>query len=575
MERVTSCTKGLPVLMDYLWGIAVLLWCYGSFLSLASGQNLAEEISISRQNNGDKRYTYSFPYDMNVEDYAKDGAQRNKPFHDIFSVKDFTGDTQRVHYAVDDHGIRANIHSNHVKFGNKFDTSSIGFGSRLRGWPRNKINTVVQNVPVDVQAPTPVTLVNQENFAPVSAVESPSAFSPLNPSQPSGSPHVFGIDTNIGSINKENKIFEEYVLPETTPSIIPNLNLPLNPTDLTYEAERVSRPNPSNSFYPIKTHENLSAASSDLTGKGEIRENPSNEPIGPPPTTSEIISETSNPIAPQFPFYPQSAGLNFLQDSYPNNENLRWYQSLPPVPPPVNPFYNVPFYPFENEYESQRTSDGKQSGSFILPSNSQNAPNFNKDSAKLMKTSESGIKSAPQNQVAYTNVNAYNGQPKDSSVSSNAAKSGITPSTQNQKVYPNRNSYVGSSKNSYEPSKIVESDIIPSPQNQNTYPDVNTYVVSSKNSYAPSKIVGSNVTPRPQNQETYPNPNSRIELQPMSYAPTKTENYSAIPMLQSQDLYQNGNPSKGYDKFSNVPPNIISRPEKQKLISNEEPIYWI
>ncbi|GIY54724.1 uncharacterized protein CEXT_176471 [Caerostris extrusa] len=308
---------------------------------------------------------------------------------------------QRVHYAVDDHGIRANIHSNHVKFGNKFDTSSIGFGSRLRGWPRNKINTVVQKCTGDVQAPTPVTLVNQENFAPVSAVESPPAFSPLNPPQLSGSPQVYGIGTNIGSINKRKQNLKNMYYQKQLHQC-PKSQSAFKPTDLTYEAERVSRPNPSNSFYPIKTHENLSAASSDQTGKGEIRDNPSNEPIGPPPPTiSEIIPETSNSIAPQFPFYPQSAGLNFLQDSYPNNENLRWYQSLPPVPPPVNPFIMFHFI-LRRMNMNQRTSDGKQSGSFILPSNSQNAPNFNKDSAKLMKTSESG-KSAPQNQVAYTN----------------------------------------------------------------------------------------------------------------------------------------------------------------------------
>ncbi|GFY56632.1 uncharacterized protein TNIN_141861 [Trichonephila inaurata madagascariensis] len=99
--------------MDYLRCLSLAMWCLGHFLTIGDGQYFSDK-------NG-----YTFPNDLFNEWELKN---ESFPFHNIYIIKGPAGETQRVHYAIDDYGVRANVFTKHAQ--PDFDTSSFGLGSR-------------------------------------------------------------------------------------------------------------------------------------------------------------------------------------------------------------------------------------------------------------------------------------------------------------------------------------------------------------------------------------------------------------------------------------------------------------
>ncbi|GFV58308.1 uncharacterized protein TNCV_558701 [Trichonephila clavipes] len=355
---------------------------------------------------------YLFRYDR----IGRRGSPKNSPFHDIFTVKQLTGETQRVHYAVDDHGIRANLNSNSVLFGKNIDTSAIHFGSRLREPPANNFNSVLQNVPGNVPVPQPA-VTNSERRPP--ELELPPAFVPLRPSAQN-----FGLNVRNGDINEVQKSTEEPLPPprpvfyDPEPSLHPpqpvfydpESSLPPNPTDFKYEPQRIAKPNtPSAVLVSEAPAENIP-----LNIRNDKKPNESSIKDRSLDSQSKGLKVNSGvpgdllPI-PKYPVPPQPYGYGLRQDhQISNTAGLQWYQSFPPLYPPIDPVYNLPFYPPGNAYESQRIGEQDHfisPQSNISPSKPSafNAPKSNIKSANKpfdgpIKSSGPKLPSQPQNQ---------------------------------------------------------------------------------------------------------------------------------------------------------------------------------
>ncbi|GFY75664.1 uncharacterized protein TNIN_414241 [Trichonephila inaurata madagascariensis] len=411
-KQCLKLPNGLPTKTGCCAGkcAIVILYFSGFVLSFVCGQNVADDKTLSGANHEDNGYL--FRYDR----IGRRGSPKNSPFHDIFTVKQLTGETQRVHYAVDDHGIRANLNSNSVLFGKNIDTSTIHFGSRLREPPANNFNSVLQNVLGNVPVPQPA-VVNAERRPP--ELELPPAFVPLRPSAQN-----FGLNVRNGDINEVQKSTEEPlpppqpvfydpepILPPTQPvSYDPEPSLPPNPMDLKYEPQRIAKPNtPSAVLVPTAPTENLP-----LNIRNDKKPNESS------PKGKSLDSQSKGPKVnsgvpgdllplPKYSVPPQPYGYGLRQDQISNTAGLQWYQSFPPLYPPIDPVYNLPFYPPSNAYESQRIGEQDQFSSYPQSNNSPskpfgiNAPKSNIKSVNTpfdgpVKSSGPKLPSQPQNQ---------------------------------------------------------------------------------------------------------------------------------------------------------------------------------
>ncbi|KAF8788026.1 hypothetical protein HNY73_009564 [Argiope bruennichi] len=79
-----------------------------------------------------------FPNDIiNLSD------SQSEPIHDIYTVKGPYGEIQRIHYAVDEYGLRANIHSNSARHGSTIDKDSMQ--SEPKRWPLNDFDFALKN----------------------------------------------------------------------------------------------------------------------------------------------------------------------------------------------------------------------------------------------------------------------------------------------------------------------------------------------------------------------------------------------------------------------------------------------
>ncbi|GFQ74940.1 uncharacterized protein TNCT_225162 [Trichonephila clavata] len=371
--------------------------CFSCFVfSFVCGQNVADDKTLSGVNNEDNGYL--FRYDR----IGKRGIPKNSPFHDIFTVKQLTGETQRVHYAFDDHGIRANLNSNSVRFGKNIDTSSIHFGSRLREPPANNFNSVLQNVPGNVPVPPP-DVINPEMRPP--ELEFPPGFVPVRPSAQN-----FGLNLRNGDINEVQKSPEEPLPPPQAVFYDPKSSLAPNPTDLKYESQRIAKQNaPSAILVPEAPVQNLplNIRNHKETIESSLKDRSLNSESKGPKVNSNVPGDL--PPLPKFLVPPQPYGYGLHQDQISNTAGLQWYQSFPPLYPPVDPIYNLPFYPADSAYESQRIGEQGQfrysSQSNISPSkpNASNAPKSNIKSVSSpldgpVKSSGPKLPSQPQNQ---------------------------------------------------------------------------------------------------------------------------------------------------------------------------------
>ncbi|GIY13152.1 hypothetical protein CDAR_295351 [Caerostris darwini] len=119
--------------MDYKCPPVILIWYSIVFLLIIDGKNVAGNSYVSNDLNDDDRYTFRYDLFDEGKEFTKDQS-----IHDIYTIKGPTGETQRVHYAMDNRGLRANIHSNTLHFGPNFDTTSFLQSSNY--WTANKLN---------------------------------------------------------------------------------------------------------------------------------------------------------------------------------------------------------------------------------------------------------------------------------------------------------------------------------------------------------------------------------------------------------------------------------------------------
>ncbi|XP_035218934.1 uncharacterized protein LOC118192142 [Stegodyphus dumicola] len=155
---VATFASLLPAVMDYLGTsfktFRLLLWFSWFFLIAAQKDNVAES-SLKLSNRNDEN-VYTFRYDLfdgsNSNNRAPDYIK--EPYHEIFAFKGSDGEVQRIHYAVDARGVRANIHSNAVYPFQKSPNGPILYNPTSYEWTE-KFNTPKQSSSQNIQQ-TPV-----------------------------------------------------------------------------------------------------------------------------------------------------------------------------------------------------------------------------------------------------------------------------------------------------------------------------------------------------------------------------------------------------------------------------------
>ncbi|GFY40533.1 uncharacterized protein TNIN_391061 [Trichonephila inaurata madagascariensis] len=130
--------------MDYLRCLSLAMWCLGHFLTIGDGQYFSDK-------NG-----YTFPNDLFNEWELKNESLQRNPFHNIYIIKGPAGETQRVHYAIDDYGVRANVFTKHAQ--PDIDTSS--FGLRSRESPTKLKNDFLTMKPLQTRVPMPKDIIS-------------------------------------------------------------------------------------------------------------------------------------------------------------------------------------------------------------------------------------------------------------------------------------------------------------------------------------------------------------------------------------------------------------------------------
>ncbi|GBO08369.1 hypothetical protein AVEN_69712-1 [Araneus ventricosus] len=68
---------------------------------------------------------YLFPDNLHQNGNSNNPSPQTEAIHDIYTVKGSVGDIRRVHYALDEHGLRANIYSKVPGYGPNIETNSL------------------------------------------------------------------------------------------------------------------------------------------------------------------------------------------------------------------------------------------------------------------------------------------------------------------------------------------------------------------------------------------------------------------------------------------------------------------
>ncbi|KAF8788024.1 hypothetical protein HNY73_009562 [Argiope bruennichi] len=556
------------------------LWCSGFLFSLSYGENIVEE-NPSQIDDGNR---YTFRYGLVNERY-KDEERRNKPFHDIFAVKSLSGETERVHYAVDNHGIRTNIHSNAVKFGPKIDTHSINFGSRFTEWPSDNFDSMFLRVPEANVQNSPTHNI-PEKVVPVPSLELPPAFVTLRSHQSPIPPQPLNLNPVINRLNPENENPKE----KMPSSVIPESILPFPPPEFGYESQRISKP-----FLPrlINPTGNSPIAGHTIANEEQLPQSNSQKTI-PFERKSEDFSKQL-PSSPPLPeFAPRLSNLKFIQHQYANNQNLKWYQSLPQVPPAMSPMYSAPFYPIGNKFEPQRNVKQSPNGLVSAKETLQKELNpiklqNNNQEAILPKPTNSGSVPETETPQMFPNINYNEESQKFSNYPVNIQDSMTLIEPQQQKINKNIQhmeaqpkqlpSTIGSQSIELEkisnlPVSNSDSDAIFESQTQGADSNINQYARSQK-FYNQTENLPSTIISLP--QKTLINTNQYVEFDKISNTPTKPIDPQFDSQLYSQDFLPNINQYVKSQKFSNQPEQlstvIRSRPQTTLINTNQQVKY--
>ncbi|GBN46990.1 hypothetical protein AVEN_159559-1 [Araneus ventricosus] len=193
-----------------------------------------------------------------------------EPIHDIYTIKGTDGEVRRVHYAVDEHGLRANIHSNSLGLGTNPKTISIQ--SEPRRWPSDDFDFGLDEfISMRQTEKTPVfpnfvqmalakpSILSQDisegiphkevKFSSANAnlpasIYSKRLFTKLVPTDPQQFPHTgktFAEKIPYGT-NARNENLNKYRTPSdvSSPNYVPSSKI--YPTNNFFESQRIVKP---------------------------------------------------------------------------------------------------------------------------------------------------------------------------------------------------------------------------------------------------------------------------------------------------------------------------------------------
>lgn len=176
--------------------------------------------------------------------YFNSVPQQESSFHDIYTLKGEDGDIQRIHYAVDDNGPRANFQSNTVRFQENFVPTNNYFGARINIRPPDTPNGPQENYPTSHQFKAPEDIKSVPGFGAAVGIYGhpevlPSSFVSLGPSPPQSEiqPIPLSFDEK-NTQNLENRLSTEY---ETSP-IEQAIDSPFILMDQIYDSQRIPKP---------------------------------------------------------------------------------------------------------------------------------------------------------------------------------------------------------------------------------------------------------------------------------------------------------------------------------------------
>ncbi|KAF8788029.1 hypothetical protein HNY73_009567 [Argiope bruennichi] len=276
-------SENLPSSIQYAFSVDVRIngkfselipiWC-GLFLVLIAKAENVEEIELFKSKTKDRNW-YRFPDNWLQNADINEVNAEIEPTHDIYTVKAADGEIRRVHYAVDEHGLRANIHSNAAGFRPNIETNSIQLEQNR--WPSDDFDFSLEKfISMRQKEYTPVFTnldqmlfskplilssdVNKDGqyqetkFKPVkfnlpTSISSNRLFSKLMPTYsqqfpPTRDSHTFPhtLDEETSHTNRAGKEVMNYQSPSrvTSPNYIPSSKN--EASSVSFESQRILRP---------------------------------------------------------------------------------------------------------------------------------------------------------------------------------------------------------------------------------------------------------------------------------------------------------------------------------------------
>ncbi|GBN21402.1 hypothetical protein AVEN_257219-1, partial [Araneus ventricosus] len=235
---------------------------------------------------------YLFPDSLHQNGNSNDSSPQTEAIHDIYTVKGSDGDIRRVHYALDEHGFRANIYSKVPGHGPNIETNSLELVPRR--WPSVDFNFNLEKFfsirptkqpssfsnfdklifPEESPVPQDISIPNRETKFSAAVTYTPlsisskrifSKFVPNNLQQISYTGNTFG-DKNSYGTNADN----ESILKYQAPSVVSSHNYAriseIPKTNGFFESQRISKPVIQSYHRPTSSFNNFSYnASTNLT----------------------------------------------------------------------------------------------------------------------------------------------------------------------------------------------------------------------------------------------------------------------------------------------------------------------
>ncbi|GBN21399.1 hypothetical protein AVEN_257218-1 [Araneus ventricosus] len=285
--------------MDYKKSLVVLVWCC-KFLLVSTTAETEADNSLLTRTIGDKNW-HLFPDSLHQNGNSNDPSPQTEAIHDIYTVKGSDGDIRRLHYALDEHGLRANIYSKVSGHGPNIETNSLELEPRR--WPTDNFNFNLEKflsmrptkqtssfsnfeklifpeespVPqgISINIPNLETKISAAVANTPSSISSKTIFSKFVPSNLQQIPYTgktFG-DKNSYGTNADNENTLKYQAPSVVSSLSYNRISEIPKTNGFFESQRIpklaiqSYQHPSSSFnkFSYNASTNLSKNLTDIS----------------------------------------------------------------------------------------------------------------------------------------------------------------------------------------------------------------------------------------------------------------------------------------------------------------------